>query len=111
MIPAALAARAAAGGYVAVLADLGTWGARARLFAERDPAERTIRIDRGALARVRERAGDEAAEAFLAYAIAHELAHAEDRGADRGADERRAHARAEAESGVPAASFERWFAP
>ncbi len=71
-----------------------------------------------AIALVRERGGEPAERAFLAYAIAHERAHladfAADRsnagrsagrgGADRAAAERRAHALAEAETGVSAAS-------
>jgi hypothetical protein len=111
VIPAELTARAAAAGFSAIVDDLGTWGGRARLIAERDPAARTIRIDRRAIAIVRARAGEDAVRSFLAYAIAHELAHAADLGGDRAADERRAHAVAEAETGVTAAVLEEWLAP
>jgi hypothetical protein len=111
MIPAELAAQAAAAGFSAVVADLGTWGGRARLFAECDPAAREIRIDRRAIEHVRARGGESAVQAFLAYAIAHELAHAEAPGGARAAAERRAHARAQARTGVSAASLEAWFSP
>jgi hypothetical protein len=104
-------ARAAAAGYELVAGDLGTWGGRMHLFAECDPATRTIRIDRRALALVRARGGALAERAFLAYALAHELAHAGQPGGDRGAGERRAHALAEAQTGVSAATLEAWFRP
>lgn len=121
----ALIAREAAAGFAVVIDDLGTWGGRARVFAECEPATRTIRIDRSALALVRERGGEPAERAFLAYAIAHERAHLADfaagrsnaersagrAGADRAAAELRAHALAEAETGVSAAALEAWFAP
>jgi hypothetical protein len=103
-----------------VIDDLGNWGGRARVFAECEPATRTIRIDRCALALVRERGGEQAERAFIAYAIAHERAHLADfaaghgrdgTAADRAAAERRAHALAETETGVSAASLEAWFAP
>jgi hypothetical protein len=111
MIPADLAARAAAAGFGVAVADLGTWGGRARLFAECDPAARQIRIDRRAIEHVRARGGEAAAREFIAYAIAHELAHAEDPRGERAAAERRAHARAEARTGTNAAALEAWFSP
>jgi hypothetical protein len=104
--------RAAEAGFDVVIDDLGTWGGRARLFAECDPQTGTIRIDRRAIALVRARGGELAEHAFIAYAIAHELAHAADlaRNHDRSAGERRAHAAAEAQTGVTAAALEAWFA-
>lgn len=111
MIAPEFTARAAAAGYALVVEDLGTWGGRMRLFAECDPATRTIRIDVRALALVRARGGLDAERAFLAYALAHELAHAGEPGGDRAEAERRAHALAEAQTGVCAAALEAWFRP
>jgi hypothetical protein len=123
-IASELVARAAAAGCDVVIDDLGTWGGRARLFAEYDPQTSTIRIDRRAIALVRARGGELAEHSFIAYAIAHELAHAADLAGsheagncpagegtlgDRSAGERRAHAAAEAQTGVTAASLEGWF--
>jgi EAL domain-containing protein (putative c-di-GMP-specific phosphodiesterase class I) len=110
VIAAELVARAAAAGFRVAVDDLGTWGGRARLFAECDPAARAIRIDRRSIELVRARGGEDAERAFIAYAIAHELAHAALPAGERAAAERRAHALAEAESGVSASSLEAWLA-
>jgi hypothetical protein len=83
------------------IADLGSWGA-ATLVSEYDPEGDAIRIDAGAVARVRRALGDAAAESFVALAIEHERFHR----AHPRASERAAAAHAERVTNVDAHRFE-----
>jgi len=82
--------------------DLGGWSAAARVLAEYDPLERTIRVNRRCVETLSESYGPEAAQAFVSCAIAHELFHA---GSTRGG-EAAAHAFAERLTGIDPHRFE-----